>query len=124
MLRATRTGTTLEMELDLASIGLTQGDLTNLAYMYIAVGISNPSAPQDLFANDSFSAAFGSGVEFDTLLLSPEPGTASLLGLGLVGLAWLRRRSGPLQKRDPGSVVQDLMGRPLLKHRPQDILEV
>ena len=68
------------MELELVSIGLTQADLDDLSYMYLAIGISNPSSPQDLFANDHFSAAFGSGVEYDTMHLLPEPRTVAARG--------------------------------------------
>ena len=98
-LLARRSGLTLEMELELASIGLSEADLADLSYMYLAIGISNPSSPQDLFANDHFSAAFGSGVEYDTLHLIPEPGTALLLALGLLGLA---RPSRLLDRLRPG----------------------
>ena len=92
VLLARRSGTTLEMELELSSIGLTQADLDDLSYIFLGVGISNPSSAQDLFANDHFPSAFGSGVEYDTLFINPEPGTALLLGLGLLGLAVRRNR--------------------------------
>ncbi len=92
-LQAQRSGLTLEMQLELSTIGLIQADLDDLSYMYLAIAISNPSSAQDLFANDEFSAAFGSGIEYDSLHL-PEPSTGSLVLVGLV-LIGCARRSRP-----------------------------
>ena len=80
------------MEIELSSIGLTQTDLDDLYFIYFGVAISNPSSSQLLLANDEFSEAFGSGVEYDTIGI-PEPSTAPLLGMGCAWLAFLRRRA-------------------------------
>ncbi len=84
-----------EVAVKLSGYGLTLADFdTDVDYAYIGVAVSNPSgADTDLFANDHFPDAKGSGQEYDTMrmgTLVPEPATMSLLALG--GLAILRRR--------------------------------
>ncbi len=66
----------------------------NMDYFYLGIAESNPSSTTDLLANDEFTEAIGSGVEYDTLAMAgpavPEPGAMSLLALG--SLALIRRR--------------------------------
>ncbi len=73
----------------------TDGTLGNLDYFYLGIAESNPSSTTDLFANDEFTEAIGSGVEYDTLAVAgpaiPEPATLCLLALG--ALAVMRRRA-------------------------------
>lgn len=87
---------TIEMALDLASVGLTLSDVSNLGFLYFGAATSNPSAQTDIFAHDEFQEAPGQGQEYDTLgaitLYSvPEPSTALLSVAGLF-LVLARRR--------------------------------
>ena len=88
-----RTGNTIEMAIPLASLGLTSGDFSQVNFMYAGLATSNPSSPTDIFANDAYSATPGSGVEFDTLSLVPEPGSALTVLAGMVTLLLQRRRT-------------------------------
>ena len=72
---------------------LTAADLAN---SYLGVAKSNPSAfNTDLYANENFAEAIGSGVEYDTMLLTsavPVPAAVWLFGSGLIGLVGMARR--------------------------------
>jgi len=82
----------------LSDYGLTLADFSNpLEYAYAGVAVSNPSSPiSDLFANDEFSEAFGSGVEYDTILMGtaiPEPSTFLYFSVTGCAALFYRRRS-------------------------------
>lgn len=94
-LLARRTGTTIELAVPYASLGLNAADFSMLAYAYAGLATSNPSSNTDLFANDQFSARAGSGVEYDTLALVPEPGSAVLTLSGALMLFGISRRRTP-----------------------------
>jgi hypothetical protein len=97
-----RTNTTTyvtEVAVKLSDLGLTMNDFTTeVDYAYAGVAVSNPSDPNtDLFANDHYPYAMGSGQEYDTVLfdggaLIPEPATLSLLALSAVTILRKRRR--------------------------------
>ncbi len=98
---ARSTGNFVEVAVRLSDFGLSLSDFTNnpLQYAYAGVAVSNPSSPgTDLFANDEFSQAFGSGVEYDTLRLGvavPEPSSCVLVfGLYFAALNARKRRRG------------------------------
>jgi hypothetical protein len=92
---ARRTGTTIELAVPYASLGLNASDFSQLAYAYAGLTTSNPSSPTNLFVNDQFSAAAGSGVEYDTLALVPEPGSSVLALSGALILFGISRRREP-----------------------------
>lgn len=73
-----------------SDFAISQGIMSNLDYFYLGIAESNPSSTTAIFANDEFTEAIGSGVEYDTLLLVPEPASMMLLVFG--GLAALARR--------------------------------
>jgi hypothetical protein len=81
-----------EVAVPLADLGVTLADFDSVDYAYAGVAVSNPSAANtDLFANDAFVEAAGSGVEYDTLrfsmttVLVPEPSTY-VSGLGFIAI--------------------------------------
>ena len=95
-----RTNTTTfitEVAVSLGDLGLTLSDFdTAVDYAYIGLAVSDPSSPDtDLFVNDHFPQAIGSGVEYDTLKMGtfvPEPATLGLILLGALGLLRRQRR--------------------------------
>ena len=96
-----RTNTTTfvtEVAVLLSDLGLVLSDFDMaLDYAYAGLAVSNPSSPDsDLFVNDHFAEAIGSGVEYDTLrmgTLIPEPATVVLLLLGGPVLLRPKRRT-------------------------------
>ena len=96
---ARATGSTVEVAILLTDFNtflgrtLTAADLAN---SYLGVAKSNPSAfNTDLYANENFAEAIGSGVEYDTMLLTsavPVPAAVWLFGSGLIGLVGMARR--------------------------------
>ncbi len=89
----------VEVAVELSDLGLTLGDFTAaLDWAYAGVAVSNPSDPNsDLFVNDFFPEAPGSGAQYDSVRLGtliPEPASAALLGLA-AGLPLLGRRRRP-----------------------------
>ncbi len=93
-----------EVAVPLSALGLVLSDFSiPLDYAYLGVAVSNPSSPgSDLFVNDHYTAAIGSGVEYDTLQIVPVPAAVWLLfsALGLLGcMARPRNRGGSLLRR-------------------------
>lgn len=84
----------VEYRYDFINGPISEAILMNLDYLYIGVAVSNPSATSDLFANDHFTRTGATSAEYDTLLINviPEPSSAVLVLLGLLGLAGQRRR--------------------------------
>lgn len=87
-----------EAAVPLSDFGLSLSDFDiAVDYAYIGVSVSNPSSPADLFANEKFAEAQGSGQEYDTIKMGhlvPEPSAVCLLLIGLVASLCRTRRHG------------------------------
>ncbi len=87
-----------EVAILLTDLNLALNDFTDnpLDYAYIGVAVSNPSDPNtDLFANDFYGEAIGSGVEYDTLMMGtsvPIPGAIWLFGAGIISMLGFRKK--------------------------------
>lgn len=95
---ARSSGNIVEAAVKLSDFGLSLSDFTSSTqYAYAGVAVSNPSSPgSDLFANDEYSEAFGSGVEYDTLRLGnaiPEPSGMLVIGLCIAIVGLRKKRS-------------------------------
>ena len=92
---------TVEMALGLAGLGWTEMDFYDAEFSMVGIAVSNPSSVTNLFANDEFPFASGSGVEYDTVALSispaavPEPGVASLVLIAAMVSCARRSRRPP-----------------------------
>ncbi len=89
---ARRTGSTVEVAVKLDVFKLEASDFDNLEWAYLGTANSNPSSMDNVFANDAFASAIGSGVEYDTLQVVPIPAAAWLFGSAILSLVALQRR--------------------------------